>query len=593
MPKGFDKLTVFAADRDDPHTIAIREARPRAATTRGVAPETPGFASREDAARHYLGAMLKTEPRRTFRSLAERPPEAEDVPDLVLRSEHKADLTNTNLLQFEQTASGVPVFGSRAVVELDDDQEFVSASLNVAELAGVSTEPEVSAAEAKEKLLGYVSGAGEIGNLPEPSRTFIHPPDRDGWRLAWRFRHVPYGPDMPDDLPPGVKEQGTAGCFDAHGGKLALDYDYFVDARDGALLYWFSNSAHIDIPTWCRGEDADQVNQRFLGRSNGAGFELDNPFEVIRTYDLGLNAIETTPLPIQTVQNPTNDWQASNPAAVSAHVNAARVLDFLYRILRRKSIDDQGMALENIVNCFSNQDPSAPEWINAVWWQGRMWYGQEQLGGGAFRSLARYLDIIAHELTHGITENTAGLVYRDLAGALNESISDIFGIIVRNWHLAPDPADVSTWDWRIGPGLGAGGGPMRDMADPGSTGSWWRPDGIGGWTQVAGYPAHMNDYVPLPANYDHGGVHIYSNIHNLAAHGVLTSLRADGTRVFTPEEVAVFYYLALTRLTSLSDFDDARRELIEVATRAYAGNAPRVTEVRDAIEAAYDAVGIV
>jgi Zn-dependent metalloprotease len=322
---------------------------------------------------------------------------------------------------------------------------------------------------------------------------------------------------------------------------------------------------------------------------------MENPFEDIRTLDLNLQPIETTALPVQAIENSTSDWKNTNPAAVSAHVNATRVLDFLFRILRRNSIDDNGMVVENVVNCTSNQAPSPPEWLNAVWWQGRMWYGQQAQPGGSLSSLSRFLDVIAHELFHGITEHTAELVYESQSGALNESMSDIFGIIIRNWHLAPAPGDVSTWSWEIGPGLGSGGNPLRSMDNPSSVGRWRRPDPAGGSQIVEGYPDHMDQYAILPVTqfYDWGGVHWFSSIHNFAAHKVLVSRRADNSVIFSPEEVAILYYLVLTRLTRLSDFHDARTELIVVSDTLYSGDNARMTEAREAINQAYDAVGIV
>jgi len=76
-------------------------------------------------------------------------------------------------------------------------------------------------------------------------------------------------------------------------------------------------------------------------------------------------------------------------------------------------------------------------------------------------------------------------------------------------------------------------------------------------------------HVVLPSTYDHDGVHIVSNSHNRAAHGVLTSQLADGTRVFALQEVAVLYYLTLTRLGPLSDSSDVRVELLTVADVLY------------------------
>ena len=76
------------------------------------------------------------------------------------------------------------------------------------------------------------------------------------------------------------------------------------------------------------------------------------------------------------------------------------------------------------------------------WWQQKMWYGQ--VNG---TSLAKHLDVIAHELTHGVTETSSKLIYRRLSGALNESYSDIFGVIIANWYPgAPQP--IQTWTGR-------------------------------------------------------------------------------------------------------------------------------------------------
>jgi Zn-dependent metalloprotease len=588
MPRGFDKLIVSGASTR---------------RTRGLGPEAAGepppasITTRESAARHHLDALLKRDNRAALRGLSiaapAAAPDTEPVPDLVVRGQDHKDLTGTDFVFFEQTRNSIPVFGSRAVVELDPDRNLVSASVNVADVGDAPEEARLTADDARARLDAYLAGAADLTALAPPERAYLHHPTRETWHLTWRFRNVPAAPPRREDEQPLPADALQAGCCGVGSPHFQPDYDYFIDADNGDLVYSFSNTAHIDIPTWCSGEDEDGQNQRFFGRTLGGQFELHNPFEQIRTYDMGLNAIENTPTPTVPIQNATNDWAGSNPAAISAHVNATRVLDFLYRVLRRKSIDDLGMSLDNVVNCYSTEAPNPPEWLNAVWWNNKMWYGQESDGSGGYRSLSRFLDIIAHELTHGVTQYTANLVYQDLPGALNESVSDIFGVIVSNWHLAPNPSDVASWSWEIGPGLGVGGNPMRHMADPGRVGSWYKPDASGNWQPVQGYPAHMNDYVALPSRYDNGGVHIFSNIHNRAAHGVLTAQRPDGTRVFTPEEVAILYYLSLSRLTQLSDFSDMRTELRNVVDTAYAGSATRLAEAQQAVDDAYANVGIV
>ncbi len=596
MPRGFERLTVSAEDLQRGPVPSLENAAAMMEEA-GVVPVDPDA---ETAARAHLDVLLGRDDRSTLRALEAGPGPTDSGPGFSMLDERAVPLTETDVVTFVQTRNSIPVFGSRAVVEMDQARGLVSASITVAEVEGVPLEPELSSGGARRALIEALGVALPEG-LADPELTLLPHPEGGRVYLTWRFSRVSVAPpEGPDD---GV-QSGDAdvaphpvrgGCAE-HGGMIEPDYDYFVDAHAGTLLFHFPNSAHLDVPARCQGQDEDGVTQAFLGRVSGTAYAMDNPFEDIWTGDMGLKAIETHPAPNTPARSPTADWQASNPAAVSAHVNATRVLDFLFRILRRKSIDDEGMTLVNVVNCSSSQAPSPPVWINAAWWQGKMWYGQEPGTGGGYVSLSRHLDIIAHELFHGITQHTANLAYSGLPGALNESMSDIFGVIVRNWHLAPAPGDVSTWSWELGPGLRSGGLPLRDMAHPSRVGTWRRPNPSGGGSVVVnGYPDHMNQYVALPntSAYDGGGVHWYSNIHNLAAHRVLTSRRGDGTRVFSPEEVAVLYYLVLTRLGQLSDFSDARAELLSVAATVYSGDPARRAEVRTAIVDAYDSVGIV
>ena len=149
----------------------------------------------------------------------------------------------------------------------------------------------------------------------------------------------------------------------------------------------------------------------------------------LRTYDFKLQDLEKDKLPDDPVNCPQSDWATTNQAAVSAHVNAMRVYDFYKGEMKRDGIDDKGMELVSVVNVTVPSETPPPQWFNAVWWQKRMWYGQTVDANGKLHSFSRFLDVIAHELTHGVTENTSNLVYKDQSGALNESFSDIFGIM--------------------------------------------------------------------------------------------------------------------------------------------------------------------
>jgi len=202
-----------------------------------------------------------------------------------------------------------------------------------------------------------------------------------------------------------------------------------------------------------------------------------------------------------------------------------------------------------------------------------MVYGQDIDNAGRRISWARHLDIIAHELTHGVTKYTADLVYQDESGALNESISDIFAIAILN--LSAGRSDPCTWTWELGPGLGAGGGPIRDLSDP-ARGTPSQPD-------------HMTSY--LVTSSDNGGVHTNSGIHNLAAHRIFLARLASGALALEPEDVVRVYYYVLSTLTSNATFLDTRTRFIEVVRAVFDTNRD-LKEMISLYEAAYQSVGI-
>jgi bacillolysin/neutral peptidase B len=257
-----------------------------------------------------------------------------------------------------------------------------------------------------------------------------------------------------------------------------------------------------------------------------------------------------------------------NPAAVSAHANASEVVDFLRRVLLRQGIDDQGGRLISSINC--TLQPGVQEWRNAAWYRGQMLYGQRQVNG-SLRSYAVARDVVAHEIFHGVTESTARLDYLGESGALNESYSDIFGILIANFHQP----DVTQWDWQIGEELDGTGLPLRDLSNP----------------PACGQPAHMRDYQDLGEKVDHGGVHTNSGIHNKAAFNLLTATR-NGAPVLDPATVAKLFYLTLTeQLSRTSGFSDSRRGL-EIVARSLFRVDPDRNARMETIAQAFDAVGI-
>jgi bacillolysin/neutral peptidase B len=243
-------------------------------------------------------------------------------------------------------------------------------------------------------------------------------------------------------------------------------------------------------------------------------------------------------------------------------------------VLQRNGLDNQGGPFISSINCtFQNANPANKEWRNAAWIGTQMIYGQRMVNG-VLRSYALARDVVAHEITHGLTDKTARLEYARESGALNESYADIFGIIVSNLG----ESDVDRWNWEMGEDLDLTGVPIRDMSDP----------------PRRGQPAHMVDFRHLdpgeqPSRFnDSGWVHHNSGIHNKAAYNLMTA------KVFTPSEAAGLYYLALTQyLSRTSGFSDSRRAVVLAAQTLFRSDPAEVRDAKlAAIAAAFDAVGI-
>jgi Zn-dependent metalloprotease len=197
---------------------------------------------------------------------------------------------------------------------------------------------------------------------------------------------------------------------------------------------------------------------------------------------------------------------SGDPAIDEAYDGLGATYDFFWEVYTRNSIDDEGMAMNATVHF-------GQEYNNAFWNGERMVFGDGD--GELFNRFTISLDVIGHELTHGVTEDEAQLVYFLQAGALNESVSDVFGSLVKQYVLRQTAAQA---DWLIGAGLFASsvnGVALRSMKAPGTA---YDDPVLGKDPQ----PAHMNDFVRTFA--DNGGVHINSGIPNHAFYLAATQL---------------------------------------------------------------------
>lgn len=530
-----------------------------------------------DIARQYLDQVLsfnQQERGLSFGLDEDRAP----APTTRLANVQPSALTDTDVVRFSQTVASIPIFGSHIVVEVDRKQNLVAVDADVASLPDVSPVPILDARTAAAKVAAFTGADLErIHGDDEPALVFyLDEGDAPRWHLAWLLAGIAVTPPAFREAHPHKGHRGSPR-------RRLARLDYLVDAHDGELLFYYSRTpgaraAHAvpAIPVKCRGRDVLGDPQEFYGLAVSGGFELYDPLQRVRTLDLrgGDTAVDALELPRTGVRHPSADFADVNPAAVSAHVNVCRVLDFFRSVLKRNSVDDEGMEIVSVVNCTDTGSEPAPEWGNAVWWNGRMWYGQQRDPGGELRSYAVYLDVIAHELMHGVIEHTSGLIYKNQSGALNESFADVLGLIIMNWIQVGPDSDVSKWRWEFLAGLGEDGKPVRDLSDPKRTGD----------------PEHMNAF--LRTRDDEGGVHTNSNIHNKAAYNVLTAVDTRGERVFTPRDAAVLFYMCLVRLPQNATFDRTLRVLLDVTAMYYSGDEALAARKVAAVRRAYAKVGI-
>ncbi len=197
--------------------------------------------------------------------------------------------------------------------------------------------------------------------------------------------------------------------------------------------------------------------------------------------------------------------------------------------------------------------------------------------GTYFNRFTASVDVIGHELTHGVTGHQANLVYHDQPGALNESISDVFGSLVKQYAHSPQQTAAQA-DWLIGAGLftkAVNGVALRSMKAPGTA---YDDKVLGKDPQ----PAHMSNYVTTTS--DNGGVHINSGIPNHAFYLLAVALGGHAW-----EKAGSIWYKTLCdpRLSSNAQFQDFANLTVDNAGRLF-GDVEQHATIN-----AWDQVGIV
>ena len=265
----------------------------------------------------------------------------------------------------------------------------------------------------------------------------------------------------------------------------------------------------------------------------------------------------TTNLPGTPVSKPGSSLDGSTKRCF---VETTGVADFYKKVFGRNSIDNAGMALLSSVNY-------GVKYNNANWNGSQMIYGDGD--NQIFVDFTLSNDVIGHELTHGVTQYTLQLVYANESGGLNESMSDVFGSMYRQWRKNQT---VTHADWLIGKEI-IGPKPkaqgitcLRDMANPGDKHC------------LAPQPFHFSKYTP--------GMdpHYSSGIPNYAFYKAATAIGGKSW-----EKAGQIWYRAMTAGKSphmkMSAFAKRTRD---AAKSLYPGN----TTVINAIDKAWKDVGL-
>ncbi|WP_175411145.1 M4 family metallopeptidase [Streptomyces sp. TRM64462] len=274
---------------------------------------------------------------------------------------------------------------------------------------------------------------------------------------------------------------------------------------------------------------------------------LDRPVATGMPRRTVFDAEHGTRLPGRKVRGEGDD--PTQDATVNrAYAGLGATFDLLLDVYGRDSVDGSGLPLDATVHYDR-------DYGNAFWNGERMVFGDGD--GEVFLDFTIPVDVIAHELAHGVTQYTANLAYFSQPGALNESVSDVIGSLVKQYALRQTAGEA---DWLIGAGLLAErveGVALRSMKAPGTA---YDDDLLGKDPQ----PATMADYVETGR--DNGGVHINSGIPNHAFYLLATALGG-----YAWERAGQIWYDVLTggKLKETADFAAFARLTVAAARERY------------------------
>jgi Zn-dependent metalloprotease len=372
--------------------------------------------------------------------------------------------------RFQQTFQQIPIEGTMYIVHVKNGIIHSMNGTLFTKLQSTST-PVISEQAAFANSLLYMNAAVYRWQIPQMEQLIKKQTQNPAasWFPKARLKYAPANGNM------SAENYRLTYCFDVYAEEPLKREYVFVDAISGEVIYTqnrihYGNATGTALTAYSgtRTITTDSVNATtFRLQETGRGLGIE-------TYNLqqGTNYVNTD------FTDSDNIWNNINPQkdqyATDAHWGAEVTYDYYIQNFNRNSVDNAGKKLLSYVHYNTN-------YTNAFWDGTEMTYGD---GNAPFTPLTS-LEIAGHEISHGVTENSSGLIYNNESGALNEAFSDCMGNAIRQFGK-----QLSTIDWLIGNEIG--GTPFRSMANPKL---YQNPDCYGGTYWNAPNEVHNNSGV--------------------------------------------------------------------------------------------------
>lgn len=462
-------------------------------------------------------------------------------PDAEMRIQKEwTDTMGARHFRYQQFHQGIPLWGKQAAVHLDtQDSVYLFHGRYEPSPESVSAAPAITEAQALEAVKTHLGITSSLSQQPE-TELVIYTADDGKMSLAYKTEISP---------------------------RTDQRWLYFIDAADGTFLHRVQMIRNSLVSAG--GRDLNGINRNFSAWAEGGTYYLvdpslpldDPPYaNVSRIESFGntyiLDAMNSDGSSVDYIKSgsASSGW---DPAGVSAMYHVRQIYDYYRNTFGRQGIDDDHMNYVVVLH------PPGPY---DTFWNGSM----VCLGDGDdwdYSSFAGSLDVVAHEIQHGVTQFSAGLVYENQSGALDEAYADIFACMIDrdDWTMAEDSTLTS-------PGY------LRSLSNP----------AMG----KESLPTKMSEYVNLPNTEmgDNGGVHTNMSIPSRAAYLIAEGLSKEGlgTAVGRDKTEQIFYRALTTYLQPYSQFLDARDATLQAAEDLYGSGSSEA----GAVQAAWDAVEV-